>query len=104
MTIGGVHRRQITTYARLDILHASFKLGARKIAITMIDSFELAPVNGDQRFRGQVHALAQDNELTAYAADRFAVVFAEPGDGLEVRCEAAREPHQLDIALGLTLK
>jgi hypothetical protein len=32
------------------------------------------------------------------------VILAEVGNGLEVRCQAPREPHQLDVALGLALQ
>ena len=40
----------------------------------------------------------------AHAADRRAIVLAEVRDRLEVRRQAAGEPHQLDIALGLALQ
>ena len=40
----------------------------------------------------------------AYVADRPPVVFTEVGDGLEVRCQPTRQPHQLDIALRLALQ
>ena len=48
--------------------------------------------------------MAQHDELTADATDRFSVVLAEVRNGLEVRCQAAREPHQFDFALGLAFK
>ena len=40
----------------------------------------------------------------AYAANGFAVVLAKVGDGFEVRGQAASQPHQLDVTLGLTPK
>jgi hypothetical protein len=70
----------------------------------MVHRLELAAVNRNDRFGEQVQTLAQHDELTADAADRFAVVFTEPRNGLEVRCQAAREPHQFDVALGLAFK
>src|SRR5471032_611906 len=70
----------------------------------MVHRLELAPVYRNERFGEQVQALAQHDELTADAADRFAVVFAKPRNGLKVRCQAAREPHQFNVALGLALK
>ena len=48
--------------------------------------------------------LAQHDELTADAADCFAVVFAEVGDGLEIGHQTPGQPHQFDIAVGLFLK
>jgi len=48
--------------------------------------------------------LAQHDKLPAHIADRFAIIFAEVRDRLEVRRQALRQPHQLDIALRFTLK
>ena len=47
---------------------------------------------------------AQHDELAADVADGLAVVLAEVGDGLEVRHQAAGQPHQLDVALRLALQ
>ena len=52
-----------------------------------------------------VHPItAQHNKITADTADRLAIIFAEVGDRLEVRRQAARQPHQFHIALALHLK
>lgn len=37
-------------------------------------------------------------------ADRFAVVIAEIGDGLEIRRQPAQQPDQLQIAVGFLLQ
>ena len=70
----------------------------------MVHRLELAAVNCDERFGEEVQTLAQHDELTADATDRFAVVFTEARNGLEVWCQAARKPHQFNVALGLAFK
>jgi hypothetical protein len=47
---------------------------------------------------------AQPHELRTSRADGWPVVAAEVGDGLEVGHQAASEPHQLEITLGLALE
>jgi hypothetical protein len=47
---------------------------------------------------------AQLDELTAGRPDRRAVVLPEVRNGLEVRRQALRQPHHLDIALALPLQ
>lgn len=48
--------------------------------------------------------LGQHHELMTGATDHFAVVFTEPGNPPEVRRQAAREPHQLNVVTRLTFK
>ena len=55
----------------------------------MVHRLELAAVDRNKRFCEEVQTLAQRHELTTDAADRFAVVFTEPRNGLEVRRQAA---------------
>ncbi len=52
----------------------------------------------------QVQLAAQGDELAAGRPDRQAVVLPEVGDGLEVRRQALRQPHHLDIAPSLPLQ
>lgn len=47
---------------------------------------------------------AKNYELPADAANGLAVVLAKVGDGFEVRSQSPGRPHQLEVALGLTLK
>ena len=54
--------------------------------------------------RKKVELTAQHHELRTGRADRRAIVAAEIGDRLEVRHQAAGQPHQLDVALGLALQ
>ena len=57
-----------------------------------------------QCFGEQTELLAQHHELPADTTNGFAVVLAEVGDGLEVRCQASGQLHQIDAALRLTLQ
>ncbi|MNL21791.1 hypothetical protein D3C87_1430960 [compost metagenome] len=52
----------------------------------------------------EIEVATKHYELPADAANGFAVVFAKVGNGFEVRSQTPRQPHQLDVALGLTLK
>ena len=52
----------------------------------------------------QVQSPAQIDEHAAGRPDRRAVVLPEVGDGLEVGSQPSGQPHQLDVALGLTLQ
>ena len=104
MPVSSIEFGQVTIDARFDFLHPPLQLGTGEVSVTIIDGFELAAVDGNQGFREQSQLLTQHHKLTANIADRFAVVFAETGDGLEVRHQTPRQPHQLDIALALFLK
>jgi hypothetical protein len=50
------------------------------------------------------HPARQCHELTANRSDRLSIVHAEVGDNLEIWCEPTRQPHQLYVPLGFTLK
>src|ERR1700730_17954391 len=52
----------------------------------------------------QTQLSAQSDELAASPPDRRAIVLPEVRDGLEVRRQTPGQPHQLDIATGLTLQ
>jgi hypothetical protein len=47
----------------------------------------------------QVKPASQVNKLTAYATDRFAIIFVKVGNRPEVRHQPGSQPHQPDIAL-----
>src|ERR1700684_2052728 len=57
-------------------------------------------VDRNNRPREKVELAAQHDELRAGRADRRPAVAAEVGARLEVRHQAAGQPHQLDVALG----
>lgn len=66
--------------------------------------FELATVDGHHGLREELHLTAQRDEAAAHIADVLAVVAAEVSNGLEVGSQAAGEPHEFDVALGLALQ
>ncbi|MND42846.1 hypothetical protein D3C80_336300 [compost metagenome] len=70
----------------------------------MVHGLEFTAVDGNQIVRKKPQLLTQHNKLTADALNGFAVVFAEVGDGLEVRHQATGQPHQFDVALRLAFK
>src|SRR5210317_263481 len=74
-------------------------LGPGEVAVAVVDGLELAAINGHEGVGEQVEVAAQDNELTAHPADRFAVILAEVGNGLEVWRQAAGQPHQFHVTL-----
>jgi hypothetical protein len=63
-----------------------------------------ATVDGHDGLREQLQVTTQHDEATADISDAGAVVTPEVGNGLEVRRQASREPHHLDVALRLALQ
>jgi hypothetical protein len=101
---GRVQGRHVALDALLDLLLAPVYLGGREVAVAAVDRLELTSVYSHHAPREQLEVSAQDHEAAADVADARAVVAPEVGDGLEVRCQAARQPHQLDVALALMLQ
>jgi hypothetical protein len=97
-------RVEVALDALLDLLLASIDLARREVAIATVDRFELAAVNGHHGLREELHLPAQNDEAAAHVANAFAVFTAEVGDGLEVRRQAACQPHEFDIALRLAFQ
>ncbi len=60
-------------------------------------------VTASQMAGEQAGAPAHHDEFAANFADGRAIVLAEIGDGFEIRSQAARQPHRLDIALAFPL-
>jgi hypothetical protein len=75
--------------------------GLGEVPVPRVDGLELAAVDRNAGLAEQLKASAQHHELTADLADRLTIVFPEVGYGLEVRHQAAGQPHQLDVALAL---
>src|SRR5438045_3374806 len=90
--------------ALFDLPLAAIDLAGREVAVAAIDCLELATVDGHDGLREQVELAAQRHEAAADVADTGTIVAPEVGNSLEVRCQAACQPHQLDIASGLTLQ
>ena len=101
LPVGAVQRRQVARDAGLHLLDALGDLGHREVLVAVVDGLELAPVDRHDSPGEQVELATQHDELRAGRADRRPIVAAKVGDRLEVRHQAAGQPHQLDVALGL---
>src|SRR5450631_2114963 len=95
---------QITAYAFLQLRHALLELVVGEVLVPIVDRFELAAIDGNDRVREQIEPAAQHNEFATDVTDRLTVVLAEVSDGLEVRRQAPGQPHQLNVALGLAFQ
>jgi hypothetical protein len=98
--IRGIQRIQIARDVLLDVLLAFIDLARSQVAVSTVHRLELAAFDGDDRLREQLELAAHRNEALADVTDAFAVAAHEVVDHLEVRGKPARQPHQLDIALG----
>ena len=70
----------------------------------MVHRLELAAVDRHRVAIEQMQVAAECDEAGADLAYGWAVVATEIGDRLEVRCKAARQPHQLEIAPALAFE
>ena len=104
LPVRSIQFRQIARDALLQLLHPRLELAVGEVLVAIVDRFELAAIDRDDRLGEQLQIAAQDDELPAHAADRLAVIFAKVGDRLEVRRQSSGQPNQLDVALGLALE
>jgi hypothetical protein len=74
------------------------------LPLAVVDGLELAAVNGHHGVGEQLQLAAQQHEVTTDVANAFTVVAAEVRNGLEVGGQPAGQPHQLHVALALTLQ
>ena len=88
-------------YALVNLRQPPLHLGLREVPVPRVDGLELTAVDRNARLAEQFKAPAQHHKLTADPADGLAVVLAEIGYCLEVRLQAAGQPHQFDVALAL---
>ena len=79
-------------------------LPAVKLRSRALTALNLLPSTATRGQREQLELAAQLDEAAAHVADADPVVVPEVGDGLEVRCQATGQPHQLDVALRFALK
>jgi len=79
-------------------------LGSSEVLVAIVHRLELTAIDGHDRLREQIQSAAQHDKLATYVADRWAVVLAEVGNGLEVRHQTSSQPHELDVALRLALQ
>jgi hypothetical protein len=75
-----------------------------KVAVAIVDRFELAAVDGNARRREQSQLAAQLHETCADLAQSRAIVLAEVGDRLVVGHETPQEPEKLQITPCLPLE
>ena len=61
-------------------------------------------VDGHDASGQETDLAAEDHEVSARGTQRLTVLASEVGNCLEVGCEAADQPHQLNIAPGLPLQ
>src|SRR5437763_7585442 len=99
--VGGVEGRQVALDALLELLFALLDLGRREVPVSTVDRLELAAIDSHCALREELELPAQHHEATTDVADPRAVVMPEVRDGLEVRRQTPRQPHQLDAALAL---
>src|SRR5439155_19675092 len=79
-------------------------LGSSEVLVAIVHRLELTAIDGHDRLREQIQSAAQHDKLATHVADRWPVVLAEVGNGLEVRHQTSSQPHELDVALRLALQ
>ncbi|MNE80722.1 hypothetical protein D3C80_1773210 [compost metagenome] len=93
-----------TTGDHGDLFDPPLDLVGGEILVTGVHRLELGAVDGDQGRAKQAQLAAQHHELGASRLDRRTILAAEVGDGLVVWRQPPRQPHQLDVALRLSLQ
>ena len=68
----------------VELRAPAIDLASCKIAISIIDRFELAAVDRDARLRQQTHLATEIDEARTHPADRRAIVLAEIGNHLVI--------------------
>jgi hypothetical protein len=75
-----------------------------KVAVLVVDRLDAGSVDRQQLATVEVEPAAQQHELAEHRFEGAAIVASEVRDRLEVGLEAAQQPDDLDIALGLPLQ
>jgi hypothetical protein len=88
----------------VDACQRALQAAGGEVLVRAVDGLEPGAVDGDQLCAEELQFTAPEGELAADGADRLPIVTAEIGNGLEVRGELARQPHQLDVARGFSLE
>ncbi len=104
LAIRTIQLRQITLDGLLDRRHASRQPIVGEVLLPMVDSLEFASINRDRAAVEKVEASTKRHKLSTDLADSRAIIFAEIGNGLEVRCKSTGQLHHLDVATAFTLK
>src|SRR5262249_53556788 len=104
VAIRSLQLREIARDALVDALKAPLHLGLGEVLVPRVDRLELRSVNGHACHAQQIELAAQHDELPARLTNGRAVILAEVGDGLKIRCEPPGQPDHLDVALALSLQ
>ena len=104
LAVGRLQRRHVALDAGLDLLHPPLSLALVKFLSRVFTALNLLPSMAATAWVNRSSSPAQSDELPAGRPDRRAIVLPEVGDGLEVRRQAPRQPHHLDVALRLALQ
>jgi hypothetical protein len=84
--VDGVQHAAIAIDTLLDLLQARPHLRLGKVSVAVIDGLELAAISGDELLGERVEIPAQHHKLPTDVAYADAIVLAEVGNRLEVRC------------------
>jgi len=104
LPVGGVKLAQIAGNALLQLGTPPLHLCPREVPVPVVHGLELAAIDGNARRREKAHLTAKLNEARTDLAEPQAVVLAEVRDRLVIRHEPAQQPHDFDIATGLSLQ
>ena len=104
LVVSPIEFREVAVDGLLDGRHPPCEPIVRKVLLAVVHCLELAAIDGDGGGIQEAQVAAQRDELRTDLADSRTVVAAEVGDGLEVRCQAPREPDQLQVPMAFALK
>jgi hypothetical protein len=104
LPVGGVEIGQIARDVLGNLLHPFLQLGRGEVLVAGVHRLELAAVHRRQRLGEEPDLAAQHHEVRAGSLDSGAVILPVVGDGLVIRRELPRQPHQLDLAPSLPLQ
>src|SRR6266478_3852120 len=77
LSIRRIELGEIPRHTLLELRAPAIDLPSCKIAISIVDRFELAAVDRDARLRQQTHLATEIDEARAHPADRRTIVLAE---------------------------
>ena len=104
LPVGRIKLAQIAPDALLQLGTPSFHLRPCEVLVPVVHGLELAAIDGNARRREKTHLTAEFDEARTYPAQRQAIIFAEVRDRLVVGSEPTQQPHDLDIASGLSFQ
>ncbi len=104
LSVGRVKLAQIARDALLQLSTPPLHLRPREVLVPVVHGFELAAIDGDARCHEKTHLSAEFDEARTDLAQRQAIVFAEVRDRLVVRSKPTEQPHDLQIASGLSFE